>query len=100
MPRWWKAGVTRPEENNRNKLRFISVDDGQLGEIGRGVIKHAEDQQRTIIVGSESAAAVFIGGLEDQIADFAGGMLRRNGLQKSSKALRTELLQPEVFGYE
>src|SRR5713226_3002735 len=78
----------------------MSVDDRHLREVGSSVIDHAQDQQRAVVVRSESAATVFIGGVENKIADFTGGVLRRNGLEKSFEALRTELLLLVVFGFE
>src|SRR6267154_6448618 len=78
----------------------MSVDYGELREIAGGVIGQAHHQQRAVIVRSESAAAVFIGGVENNVANFTGGLQRRDFFDGSSQPLEAELLLFRVFGFE
>src|SRR5215472_3888278 len=77
-----------------------SVDDGELGEIGAGFVRDAKDDERAVVVGSGTWAAVIIGLGEDSLGDGASGIPRRNGAQDSGQALEPELLVGSIGRFQ
>src|ERR1700694_2061404 len=78
----------------------MSVDDGELGEIGGGMVGDAEDQEGAVVQGNDAGAAVVVRGGQDVGSDFAGGLLRRNTREDGGEAVRSELFVGGIFGFE
>src|SRR5260370_2007512 len=78
----------------------MSLDDGELREIGGGVIGQAPQPQGAVVRGSEAAARVGVGGIQNEVADFAGRLLRRNALENCSEPCDAKFYLLRVFRFE
>ena len=59
-------------------LSSMSVDDWQLGKIGRRVVGDAEDKEGSVVARRDTLAAVMVCGSHNLVRDVAGGVFRRN----------------------
>jgi hypothetical protein len=60
------------------ELSTMSVDDWQLGKIGRRVVGDAEDKEGSVVARRDTLAAVMVCGSHNLVRDVAGGVFRRN----------------------
>jgi hypothetical protein len=60
------------------ELSSMSVDDWQLGKIGRRVVGDAEDKEGSVVARRDTLAAVMVCGSHNLVRDVAGGVFRRN----------------------
>src|SRR5882724_238628 len=74
----------------------MSVDDGELGEVGGVVIGYTEDQEGAIVGGDGAGAAVVVGGCEDSGSDLFGRLVWRYAGEDGRKAVSAEFFQLRV----
>src|ERR1700676_697564 len=79
--------------------RDRSVDDGEFGEVGAGVVDDPEDEQSAVVMGRQADAGMFVRGFDDALRDGVAGVGGNDGGEQFFKPLDAIFLELEVGGF-